>query len=314
MPAQISSKRDAVLLSLACAAGAIIAPIVPVMGIPLCAAGLSGLLFGEHRTQAAVTALLATVLSAWIRPADSIAVGLALGATALAAGRLRRSDVYAIALWYAPIVGAGLAAAEYLTARLDGLSFTAYLAEAGEQTSVLLGTSGSIGGIPVQELTATMLRLAPAVYLLLGAAAAVPSLVAIVWAANRAGAVIRQTPKLERVDYSAHVLWPVVIGVGLLAAGRFWGGAEGIATTIGLNLLIVLRVVLLVQGLALVAALLRRAGMRGTGFVAGMAVAFVVDSATWLVSVFGLSDFWINFRRLKRDSMTDSTDRPLEGL
>ncbi|MHB9003374.1 MAG: DUF2232 domain-containing protein [Coriobacteriia bacterium] len=314
MPAATSRRRDAVLLSLACVAGAFIAPILPVMGLPLCAAGLGGLIFRGHRNAAALTAVLATVLSAWIRVADVIAVGVALAAIAVAAGRLRRSDVYVNALWFAPVVGAGLGAAEYVSARLEGLSFTQYLVTAGEQTATILGTSESIGGIPVQELTDTMLRLAPSVYLLLGAAVAVPALVAIVWAANRAGAVIRQTPELARVDYSLHVLWPVVIGVGFLAAGRFWGGADGIATTIGMNLLIVMRVVLLVQGMALVAAMLKRAGVRGTGYVAGMVIAFVVDSATWLVSMFGLSDFWVNFRRMKRDSTSDSTDRPLEGL
>jgi hypothetical protein len=314
MPSAISDKRDAVLLSLACISGAFIAPIIPVVGLPLCAAGLGGLIFRGHKTAATMTAVVATALSAWIRPADVISVGIALAAIAVAAGRLRRSDVYVNALWFAPAIGAGLGTAEYISARLEGLSFTRYLATAGEQTSALLGTSGSIGGIPVEELTETMLRLAPSVYLLLGAAVAVPSLFALVWAAQRAGAVIRQTPDLARVDYSLHVLWPVVIGVGFLAAGRFLGGVDGSATTIGMNLLIVMRVVLLVQGMALVAAMLKRAGMRGAGFVAGLVVAFVVDSATWLVSIFGLSDFWINFRRIKRDSTTDSTDRPLEGL
>jgi len=313
MPTKLTDTRDVVLLSVSCVAGAMLTPVFPFVGIPMCAAALGGLVYRERLMAAALVAILATAAAAWLRIGDVVAVGLAVLGILIAAQRLRRSDVYQVGVWLGLVLGAGMAGAEYVTARVAGFSVNEYMAEAAKQATSVLGTGG-LSGMDMEALTKTMVQFAPAVYLMLGFAVAVPTLYALVWSAKRAGAVIKPVPRLDRTDMSPHVLWPLVIGVLFLAGGRVWGGSDGVLTVAGLNLLLVVRVALLVQGLSVVAALLRASDAGRVALFFGVAVALIVDVATWVVSMAGLLDFWINFRRLDRGTGSGRVEGPAEGL
>ncbi|MDO9107889.1 MAG: DUF2232 domain-containing protein [Coriobacteriia bacterium] len=313
MLTKLTDMRDVVLLSVACIAGAMLTPVFPFVGIPLCAASLGGLVYRERSMAAALVAIMATVVGGWLRPGDMVAVGLAVLGILSAAQRLRRADVYQVGVWLGVVLGVGMAGAEYMTARLNGLTIREYMNEAASQATVVLGNR-AFSGMDVDAMTKTMIQFAPAVYVMLGFAVVVPTLYALVWSARRADAVIRPVPKLDRTDLSPHVLWPLVTAVLLMAAGRVWGGSDGVLMIMGLNLLLVVRVALLVQGLALVAALLRAGGTGRVALVIGVVVALLVDAATWVVSMAGLLDFWINFRRLDRGTGSEGIEGPAEGL
>ncbi len=313
MPTKPSDMRDVVLLSVACVAGAMLTPVFPFLGIPMCAASLGGLVYRERSMAAAIVAILATASASWLRIGDVVAVGLAVLGILIAAQRLRRNDVYQVAVWLGLMLGAGLAGAEYVTARVAGLTYREYMTEAARQATAMIGDR-ALGGVDVSAMTRVMVEFTPAVYTMLGFAIVVPTLYALVWSAKRAGAVIKPVPRLDRTDMSPHVIWPLVAAVLFLAAGRAWGGPESLLTIAGLNLLLVVRIALLVQGLAVVAALLRAGQAGRVAFVLGLFVALLVDVATWVVSMTGLLDFWINFRRLDRGDGTGRLEGPVEGL
>jgi len=313
MPTKLTDTRDVVLLSVACVSGAMLTPVFPFLGIPMCAASLGGLVYRERLMAAALVAILATVAGSWLRIGDVVAVGLAVLGILIAAQRLRRNDVYQVAIWLGLMLGVGLAGAEYVTARVAGQTISEYMTTAATQAMAVLGDR-AVSGLDVEMLTKTMVQFSPSVYIMLGFAVVVPTLYALVWSAKRAGAVIKPVPKLDRIDLTPHVLWPLVIAVLLMAAGRVWGGSEGVLTIIGLNLLLVVRVALLVQGLAIVAALLKVSGSGRVAIAFGVMVALLVDVATWVVSMAGLLDFWINFRRLDRGTGSGRVEGPVEGL
>lgn len=313
MPIKSSDMRDVVLLSVACVAGAMLIPVFPFLGVPMCAAALGGLVYRERPMAAALVAIMATVAGTWLRIGDVVAVGLAVLGILIAAQRLRRTDVYQVALWLGLVLGIGFGGAEYAAVRAQGLTITEYMTEAAKQASAVLG-QGAMGGVDMETLTKTMVQFAPAVYVMLGFSVVVPTLYALVWSARRAGAVTRPVPRFDRTDLTPHVLWPLVAGVLCMAAGRIWGGPDGLLTIVGLNLVLVVRIAFLVQGLAIVAALLRASGAKGLGMAFGILVALLVDMATWVVSMAGLLDFWINFRRLDRGSGSGRIEGPAEGL
>lgn len=305
--------RDSILLALGGIAGAVLAPALPMVGFPLCALSIGGFVFRSRPVGAAIAVLVMAVVAGSLRSVDAASVFVAGAGIVVAAHRLRKDDVYATGLWLAPLIGLGLAASEFAAARLAGQTITEYFAAAASEASALLGTSGTLGGVSAEELTATMVRFAPSVYLLLGAVAVVPVLGALVWYGKRLGAQVRPVPPLRGVDLTPHVLWLLVAGIAVMAAGRVWGGVDGVVWAVGANLLVAVRLALLVQGLGLVAALLSGAGLAGPALGAGVFMALVVDSATWVVGLFGLTDFWVNFRKLDRGGEPGRTEGPATG-
>ncbi len=300
MTPTLANTRDAVLLSLACVGGALLAPLVPFLGLPVCAAALAGLLYRGHPVTATIAAGVAVAAAGAIRPSEVLMVAPALVAVLFATMALRRTDVITIAAWFVPVLALSLAAREIGAAWLSGLTVREYFAEALAQVTALLATRG-IEGLFAKDAVDTMLRLAPAGYLLTALITAAPTLAAIVWAARRAGADVRRAARIDMLDLSPHVLWILVVGVGAAAAGRVWGGPEDVFTSASLNLLLVAKIALFVQGFAVVAAMLRAANVGRVGLIGAAILAFLIDGPTWIVSIAGLLDFWINFRKLGRD-------------
>lgn len=312
MPYSIADIRDTMLLIMACVAGALLAPVLPIAGYPLCAASLGGLYFRDRMLAAVLAAASAAAVAGLLRPGDAIAVGIAMTALLYAARALRTRDVYLIAAAMLPALAVGFMGAELLTARLQGLTFAGYMMEAAKQTAAALGTSNNVGGVTVAQLADTMTRFAPAAYVMLAAATLVPTLATLVWSARRSGVAVQTVVPLGELDLSPHALWPLLAAVCFMAAGRLWGGGDAVLTTIGTNLILIARIALLLQGLAVVVAL-TRGGAGRAGVIAIVALALVIDMATWIVSLLGLADFWLNFRRLDRGTGAPRAGESAQG-
>jgi uncharacterized protein YybS (DUF2232 family) len=139
----------------------------------------------------------------------------------------------------------------------------------------------------------------PSVYFLTGTMLAVAVIAAVGWSARRVDEPVK-IPPFDRVDLPPLIVLGAV--VGLLGAGAsrlttvspVWG-------TIGANLIACTSFLLLIQGLAVFSALLKRAHVGAPGRVAAYAVLLVIDAFLKLVTLTGLADMWLNFRKLPRE-------------
>jgi uncharacterized protein YybS (DUF2232 family) len=297
----LADTRDGILLTLACMFGAIIAPALPVVGFPVCAASLVGLLY-RHRpvvmTVAAAAALAVTALLWWT---DVLIVGPALLAVVIAARRMPRADAVNVAVALVPVFALGFAASELAKAWMLDLSVREYLTRAVEQLDAVLVAGGAQAIAGTEDLVDTMLRFAPAGYFLMSVATVVPTLAAMAWAARRSGVELPNVRRLSTLDLTPHVLWTLVGALALVVVGRYTGQTEGWVSSVGINLLIVAKVVLFTQGLGVLSAALGVAGVGKVGRAFAYVIALLIEGPTWLLSIVGLLDFWANFRKLDRD-------------
>ena len=118
--------------------------------------------------------------------------------------------------------------------------------------------------------------------------------------AGRAGAEVARLPRLKDVDLSFHLVWPAIAGLAMVAYGIWQARLAGPVGAIGLNLLLLVRPALFFQGMSVFAAGYDRLGsgrlMRAIGYV-------LLVTLEWLfpgVSIVGLADLFINFRKVPR--------------
>jgi len=303
-----SDIRDVGLLSGAILVGGLLAPMVPVLGMPIVGVGLSAL-FHRGRSATAAFAVGVTVLAGtFLAVADAVFLIPSLVGLLMVVVRMKTCPALSGVLALTLTFGLGAVGSAALHAMLQGTTFLDRTREAAEMAVDTLATvaggavaDGTLYGVQIDGLADLMFRLWPVDYFVTALMSATLTVAAAGWAATRVGARVRRLPRIDRLDLSPHVLWPFIGAFALMAAGRIAGEAAGPLSTAGLNLLLGVRLLLLAQGLGVVAAFYRRFGLgrlaRGTGYV----LLVLADSILPLVSMVGLIDFWANFRKLPRE-------------
>ena len=304
MAVRTAGIRDTVLLGTACAAGVVVSPQLPYVGLPVTAAAVAGLAY-QGRLTAGLIALAAGV----------VGVALVLPQAVVFAAPV--ALVVLLAVWLLPRVSAGLTAAvltvaiassailaDTLSARLLGQSLTE--AVRSESTAVTaafkqaLGASGSEITEQLEAVRRALVMLWPSFYIQSAIFAAVFIIAAISWAASRNGVELK-VPKARDLDLSLHVLWLLVVGLVGLAAASVAGVYAYEVRSVALNMLYVARTLFFLQGVAVFSALFD-VPKTGYGKMVGLYIAlYLVDQVLLIVSLAGLLDFWANFRRLPRD-------------
>jgi len=268
--------RDTILLSLACLGGAILAAPLPLIGLPMIAAAFAGLVYMERMIAAVVISVLSSaVVGLILTTTELLAIIPAITAILIAIVALRRHDPYAVIVCLAPVLAVSFVARDLVIPWLAGQVYT--------------------------ELARETLAAAAEAFV-----AAIPVVLAILWAARRAGVKLKGSPGIANLDFSPHMLWPLVLALALGASGRILNIGDGMLTDLGFGLLLATKVILFLQGFAVVAFFLKpmNIGRRGLFFVGVM--AFIIDGPTWIVSIAGLLDFWLNFRKLNREDASGS--------
>ncbi|MFA5844695.1 MAG: DUF2232 domain-containing protein [Coriobacteriia bacterium] len=318
----VARVRDLVLLTGSSAAAAFLVPSLPLVGLPLAAMALAWLFYRQGAYAALGATLFAcAVVSASFPAAASLVVPSLIVAGPFAARALRTWDPLGVVTVLTGVIFAGTVGLEALLQAERGRTLAQAVridaAAAARQARAILVTSGAgtADSEAVRSQVETVRRLLvqawPSVYLLGALATAVVTIAAVVWASRRAGGVVRGLPAPERLDVSIHVVWGVVGSLVAFAVSRFTHDPGGIAAAIGWNLLIVVRWVLFAQGVGVFAGLYRRAGIGALGRGVGYALLLVSEGFLPLVSLTGLADLWLNFRRLPRDGA--SGEAGLEG-
>lgn len=105
-------------------------------------------------------------------------------------------------------------------------------------------------------------------------------------------------------------LWGVVAlagGLCCLAANALGAPDAAVFEAVGLNLLLCLRVLFFLQGLAVAMNLMGQRRWGSLARVLALAVLLMVEAGFYAVCVFGVLDVWANFRRLPRTKAGKST-------
>ena len=301
--------RDTGLLSAAIVLGVIVAPQIAILGLPIAAAGIAGLAYRGHALAATVAAALGVVAVAVLRPADVVMAAPALTAILLAVALLPKLDIQAVGAMLVAVFGLAGAAQETLFFRSLGTTATAFN-DALAQAEKSAGPSASPETIQqMRDVVHMLVTLIPTVYFVTGFLSAIAVITAIAWAARRSGRSIN-VPRFSRIDLSPHVLWPFVAGLFLLAASYSAVPGAAILGVVGLNLVLCVRMLFLLQGMSVAAGVLDRTSVGLGGRILALAALAALDVFTYAVSFTGLLDFWINFRRLPRDGVTPVTPAP----
>jgi uncharacterized protein YybS (DUF2232 family) len=114
------------------------------------------------------------------------------------------------------------------------------------------------------------------------------------------GVEVKRYPALADTDLSFHLVWLAIAGLALLAAVTFWSHAQGTAYAVGLNLLMIVRPALALQGLAVFAALYRRISVGRVMRIIGFVLLGLTEVLVPSVSVLGLVDLFLNLRKFPR--------------
>jgi Predicted membrane protein (DUF2232) len=302
--------RNLAVVGLASLAGAILAPGVPFLGVPLAAAALGWLAYRHGYTWAVVAALLTTAVTVVL--AGSVLLALVIGLVLLAAGP---GVAWALTRWQAQgavaaltvVVTLSTIAFSAITAAAEGTTFLAQRAAEGAAAASMLlswGARSSLRSEAAQQLADRALQTAvtlwPSYYFYLGAAAAVLAVPLVSRAGRVLGRTVSALPPLPELDITPHIVWPAIAGIGLLAAATFQRQPSGLIEAAGANLLLVVRPALFFQGLGNFAALYKKAGVRRPARMFGFTFLTLSELVIPSVSVIGLADMFVNLRKLPR--------------
>ncbi len=292
--------RSATVAGTTCVAGVVLIPILPIVGFPLCAIALAGLVYRGSLRAAAVIAGLAVLVAALLNLSDVAVVVPGLVAVLVSAAALRRKEALTVAMVLVPVFAISYALGEYTTAWLAGLTYREYVGQIVTLMEPAMTGLSAAGAATGEELVNAVVRFAPSGYIVMAVATVIPTIAAIGWAARGSATEVNRFPSLDKLDLTPHVVWLPIVALGCMAAGRFLGEPEGLVATVGLNVLLAARVALFLQGLGVVDSWLQKSGVGRVGRVLGWVAALLVDAATWIVSLMGLIDFWANLRKLDR--------------
>lgn len=296
--------------------GAFVSLAFPPLGLPVAAAGLAWLHVRHRALAAAVAALVAGAATALLDPIGPLYVTLWLLAVGpLAVRLLKRSRFESAVLVTAVVVAAVWAGAIVGAAAAQGTDVASMFRDTTQQAvsqSLIDARQAGIDSAEatrqVEQLAAAIVRVLPAVLAFLAGVTAVGSVGAAIAVLRRAGADVQEVPPLAAFDLDPRVVWPVIAAVVLMALDKFsHGWRSGLLGVVGENLLLTMRWVLFAQGVAVFAGLYERAKMSRVGRAFGYATLAVTEAILPLVSLTGLLDIWVNFRRLPRDGRTDAS-------
>jgi hypothetical protein len=315
--ARATGIRDASLLSVAVVLGALMSPQLAVVGLPVAAAGVAGLAYRGKVAFAAVAAALGIGAVAALQRIDVVFVAPAVVAIMFAVVMLPKRSAQVVGAVLVGVLTLASVAFEEVLARGQGTTLAAATAlqmqaVVGELVKAL-GSSASAELVSrLKEVAVTMSSAWPATYFESAVVVGVLVIVAIAWAARRAGREVN-VPSLSRLDLTPHVLWVFVVGLLFLAASYGPFPASKTLGVVGLNLVLCARTLFILQGLSVSAGLLDRTGVGLGGRILALAALAALDALTLVVSFIGLLDFWINFRRLPRDGVTPAAPTQVDA-
>lgn len=311
MPSRLLDIRDLVFAVLAAVAGAVLAPSLPFVGVPLAAAALGWVAVRRGFVPSLIAALVAAgvgtaLVGDWAAAAFAVPAMLAAGpGTAWA---LSRWSVVRVIAGLTVVLLVSAIALDATVAASQGTDMvSARRAEATAMRALVLESVTQSGNADAKtakqvadQFAAVWLQLWPTLYLYMTGLAAVIAVPVVSRIGRALGKQVSAPPPLPELDMSPHLVWPTIAGLALLAAAAYFRQPNGWMQVVGANVLLVVRPVLFFQGLGDFAALYRKAGVSRVARGFGYAFLVFTEALVPSVSVVGLVDLFANLRKLPR--------------
>lgn len=292
----------------AVAIGTALLSTFPLFGIALLAGGLALSLDSGNRAGAISALLGGIVYAALVAPGTAVFVAVASIGTYVSMYALRTESMTGVGARLAAVLSVAGIANALFGAWMTGSTVDSILTRNTDQVVASFSQVDPAASDAVVEAlrtgASTAVAIWPALHVVQGVIMAIVALIAIRWVARRDG-IAGRLGGFAHVDLSIHIVWPLVVGLVLWALGRFSIPYAGIVDRIGMNLLVVARTLLAVQGFAVLTAFADGRDWKAPGRLAGAVLALVLESIAWFISGIGLVDMWMNFRRLERDRAKD---------
>jgi uncharacterized protein YybS (DUF2232 family) len=299
--------RNLVLLSVATIAAGFLMPALPFAGIPMAGFALGWIAYRFGTRPSIAVALVASAVVAVLGPAavgidrlDALFVVVAmLAAGPAAAWALRRYSAYSVVA-----AGTLVAAGVYLVAPIGAQTLKDSLMLSRQMLDALVAGGSVADPAALKESVAALLAQMAATWPATVVYTIGPGMLLSVPLVSRVGrslgVEVKRYPALADTDLSFHLVWLAIAGLALLAAVTFWSHAQGTAYAVGLNLLMIVRPALALQGLAVFAALYRRISVGRVMRIIGFVLLGLTEVLVPSVSVLGLVDLFLNLRKFPR--------------
>ncbi len=301
----------AIAMTVAGVAWALFTLVLPVVGVPLAAAALASLALGGRHRLAAGTAVVGIGVTAVLSPPSAVFTAPALLAGPASVWALRRYRAASVLVVLTVTLFAAAVGSDSLALALDGRSIVSEAKVAAEKAATFAGdavtrladdSTARLVREQLHSLSATVFMLWPASYFETAALTALLAVLAVGRAASLAGASVNRLPRLSEVDVSVHIVWFVAVAMLLFAASPLVPAGSRLLAAVAGNMLLMARLPLLAQGAGVTAAALGRLRVGRMGGVVAFVFLAVAEIALYVVSIVGLADMWMNFRRLPRES------------
>ncbi len=298
--------RNLALLSVATMAAGFLVLALPYVGFPLAGFALGWVTYRFGPATAAALALTVSAVVAVFGPSllgtgvlDGLFVAVALLAIGpVAAEMLRRYPALNVALGVALVTTVA-----FLVAPI-GDQTLAISRELLGSFMTSTATSRTVDPVALKTASDTLIRTfaetwpANAFYTMAFSAAV--SIPFVARAGRSLAQPVRSYGALADLDLSFHVVWPMILGLGLTALGTLWAQAPVLVSSVGQNTLMVIRPLLFLQGAAVFAALYRRMNAGRLTRIIGLALLCLTELFIPSVSLVGAVDLFANLRKVPR--------------
>ncbi|MBN2839351.1 MAG: DUF2232 domain-containing protein [Coriobacteriia bacterium] len=327
-PAAPASGRT-LLSMLSVVGGALLVVLVhPMVGLPIAAGALVTMVFRRQPVAAVIAAVAGGIAATVLASLSTYVVFVPLmgipvtarapyvhaawiTASLLVAGfltpwLLRRFKALPVTAVIAFVLSVVEVAALASLASGAGMGLAAYVMAGAREMIALVGMADEYGELFATGWTAMLVAMNMLAALFVVVMAGVSG--------SRLDPQVQVFPALADVDLDPRTALLAIVTVALLAVGRLTATSVPVIEQLGMNLLVVARMVFLLQGLAVFAGLYRRANVSRPVRVLGFALLGATEMMIPAVSLTGLADIWLNLRRLPRDGADPAAPSGPSGI
>ena len=219
-----------------------LSPLIALIGLPIAAAGIAGLMYRGKVVMAAFAVIVGVVSVVIVQPADAMFAVPALLAVLFAVVALPMIDFQVVGLVLLTVFGLAGFAHDSLILRAQGTTpgqlVSSTLDQALAQAEKSAGSSATPDALQrMREVTHVMATALPTFYFVSAFVSTIAVIAVITWAARRSGKTAA-VPRLAQLDLSPYVLLPFVAGVLLVAASYSAIPNAVVLGVVGLNLVL----------------------------------------------------------------------------